>query len=89
MPTQMTREEDFQMIAEGISHVRDDDPVVQIRPELNYIDVEGKLGKMSTAMVYEQTAYIMIAANSDIDALDEGVTRVWFGKVEELASFLE
>lgn len=67
----------FHDAAEAIARPRGDDPVVRIRPGFGYLDIRGKIGKGSVAMLHAETNLVISGVNSDIDELAAGETRIW------------
>ena len=58
----------------------DADPVVRIRPQFGYIDIQGKLGKASVAMLHAETGFVITGVTSDPEELADGETRIWLGE---------
>ena len=58
----------------------DADPVVRIRPQFGYIDIQGKLGKASVAMLHAETEFVITGVTSDPEELADGETRIWLGE---------
>jgi hypothetical protein len=76
--------EELHRVAELIAQPRGDDPVVRIRPQFDYLDVQGKIGKGSSALVFADTGYVISGVATDIDELAEDETRVWLSTPDEL-----
>lgn len=84
MTTEPKSEAMFHKAAELISAPRTDDPVVRIRPGMGYVDVCGKVGQLSTAVMASETGYVISGVCSNIDELALAETRVWLTHIEEL-----
>jgi hypothetical protein len=80
----MIQSEELHRVAELIAQPREDDPVVRIRPQFGYLDVRGKIGKGSSALVFADTGYVISGVSTDIDELNEDETRVWLSTPDEL-----
>ena len=52
-------DERYHDAAAAIRRPLDADPVVRIRPQFGYIDIQGKLGKASVAMLHAETEFVI------------------------------
>ena len=73
-------DERYHDAAAAIRAPLDADPVVRIRPQFGYIDIQGKLGKASVAMLHAETEFVITGVTSDPEELADGETRIWLGE---------
>ena len=73
-------DERYHDAAAAIRAPLDADPVVRIRPQFGYIDIQGKLGEASVAMLHAETEFVITGVTSDPEELADGETRIWLGE---------
>ena len=73
-------DERYHDAAAAIRAPLDADPVVRIRPQFGYIDIQGKLGKASVAILHAETEFVITGVTSDPEELAAGETRIWLAE---------